>query len=160
MASPVTAFGGSTGARWRSNSVAQKHMEGVTPEDCLAHPVWVMAPSSKFAEEGVRPITNKTNIDREVLRTHCPIMTLRLEGTETVGQADYDGESGELTRVALWLDGEWVDAFDHRARLRFPMTFVAVPAILGEADARFVWKSAKGPIKRATKARAPRRTAE
>jgi hypothetical protein len=135
-----------------------KHMEAVTPEDCLAHPIWVMAHSSKFGEEGVRPIVNKTHVDREVLRTHCPIITVRLEGTETIGEADYDADSDELTRVALYLDGQWVDAFDHRARLKFPMAFVAVPAILGVSDARFVWKTPKGAIKRIAKAGVRSRT--
>jgi hypothetical protein len=125
-----------------------KHMDAVTVEDCLARPIWVMARESKFFEEGIRPVVNKTNVDRELLRARCPIITVRLDGTETVGQADYDGESDELTCVALFLKGKWVDAFDHRAKLRFPLTFVAVPSILGRRDVRFVWKRPKGAIKR------------
>ncbi len=125
-----------------------KHMERVTAADCLEHPIWVMAHNSKFHEEGVRPITNKSNVDREVLRSRVPIITVRVEGTEVVGQAYYDEKNDDLSSIALLIKGKWVDAFNQHERLKFPVTFIVVPKLLGQADIRFAWKRPKGAIKR------------
>jgi hypothetical protein len=125
-----------------------KHQEKVTAADLLKFPIWTMAHNSKFAEEGVRPIVNKTNVDREVHRSRVPIIAVRIEGTEIYGLADYDHENDDLSSVALLLDGKWVDAFNERDRLKFPVTFVVIPEIFGQANVRFVWKTPKGAFKR------------
>ncbi|HZN35500.1 MAG TPA: hypothetical protein VFB80_16845 [Pirellulaceae bacterium] len=134
-----------------------KHVESVTADDCVKHPIWVMAHRSKFHEEGVQPIVNKVNVDREVLRARVPIIAVQIEGTDIYGLACYDHDSHDFSSLALLIGGKWVDAFDKRTRLEFPVTFAVLPQIMGQAGVRFVWKSRKAALQREAARRSVKR---
>jgi hypothetical protein len=76
-----------------------KHMDAVSLADCLKHPIWVRAPdTSRYSEEGRRPISNRDAVDAEVLASRLPIITLRVRGTDTYGIGFYDHKGRNWTR--------------------------------------------------------------
>ena len=122
-----------------------KHMDAVTIQDCLKFPIWTLSPDdSKYAEEGRRPITNKIDVDHEVLKETVPIITFRVADSDASGFGFYDHPTGELTTCYLWKDNKWIDV-DLELRpdptVIYPLAFIAIPTILGKSNVRFVMEN-------------------
>jgi hypothetical protein len=118
-----------------------KHMDAVSLADCLEHPIWVRAPdTSRYSEEGRRPISNKDAVDAEVLASRVPIITFRVRGTDSYGIGFYDHKGRRLDPFWLWHETGWVEAKQF-AELTYPVDCIAIPPILDAHDVCFILKS-------------------
>jgi len=126
-----------------------KHMDKITLKDVLANPIWVNTYDEvKYDEEYERPVLSGTaNVTREILRMYSPIITCKVEGQEFYAVGTYSEEDGTLIAMALWMKGKWRALEDVRG-LKMPLTFVAIPKILGQKDVRFVLKRSTEDAKR------------
>jgi hypothetical protein len=106
--------------------------------DHLKHLIWTSAHGGRHDEESEKPIINTNEVTQEIIDHPLivPIITIRVEGTETYGTAWYLHRDRVIFAIALWHDGRWT-ALGRVSGLPSPTFFVAVPKILGESNVRF-----------------------
>ena len=122
-----------------------KSLEDITLTDVLENPIWEWA----LDEEGVegqdetwqRPIIDTDNVTNEI---YNPTITLKIKETDIYGSAEYDNETGSISAISIWRDGEWKALNDYK--FSEPIILIAVPKIDGIENVEFLCKDLSGDI--------------
>lgn len=118
-------------------------LEAATLDDALRHPIWVWALDEETVEgqdeTWQKPVVNTTDVGKD-LALYYPIITFRVVGTALYGSGGYDHAKGLLSGLSIWQAGQWRDPRDI-AGVTTPVTFEAVPTIMGKAGVRFSYET-------------------
>jgi hypothetical protein len=115
----------------------------ITLKDRIKHPVWVSTYEEDDADEDAqRAVFSKDpNASSDVIRKFLvPMLTFKVQGTDTHGFGSYDRETDSLDDLQFWTGKRWERAAKLRAK--FPITLEPLCRILGKRDVRFVLKKA------------------
>jgi len=114
-----------------------KNMHKVTLRECLRYPIWVFTghEEEEYDEEHETPVISSKNVSASLLENYEPHITVRVKDANFYGSGYYDHGQRELNNICVWRGNRWVGL--EEAKLNGPLTFVAVPSILGKKSVAF-----------------------
>lgn len=123
-----------------------KSPENIKLEDVKKYPIWLWVWEAGLEEDAEDetwqcPIINSTNVTATLTE---PIITLSVEGSNLFASASYNAERNQLESIAIWTNEEW--QLLNKSGLKEPITFLSVPLINGEENAKFICGDVKSEI--------------
>jgi HEAT repeat protein len=131
---------------------ARNSFRKVKPKDALKHPIWAWTFDDEpgHDEETVKPVTNTDDVTPRLGQWVLSI-TLKVEGTDTVGMGWYEHDRAALTQLTVW-QGERFAALDEVEGLSYPLTLTSVAKIWGRDNVQFICEDPKADLARCTQA--------
>jgi HEAT repeat protein len=131
---------------------ARNFFRKVKPKDALKHPIWAWTFDDEpgHDEETVKPVTNTDDVTPRLGQWVLSI-TLKVEGTDTVGMGWYEHDRAALTQLTVW-QGERFAALDEVEGLSYPLTLTSVAKIWGRDNVQFICEDPKADLARCTQA--------
>ena len=118
-----------------------KQQEETTLEDFKKNPIWVntFEEEGDFDEETNWPVLAKpANVTKALLNRYGMASILfKIEGREVYGVGLIDESMDSMYSIAAWNGRKWCEVREIKG-LKAPLTLVAIPKVLGKANARFL----------------------
>lgn len=116
---------------------AIKHIDNITLEEVLAHPIWISAEADQGLEEHWKAVINREDIHDDLLLIDHPILAFRVAGHTWVGVGFYDHDCSLLYGLYIWLEDHWAP-LDLVIDLEMPVILTSIPTIYGQAGVQFI----------------------
>src|SRR4051794_32723231 len=128
----------------RFGKIKREEEHQISLDDLLKYPIWICRDDLTESNPGwgcyFPVLSSGPDLTREMAEQD-PVILCRVPGRKVYARASYDSKCRYIIGIFFWRRSKWMDLWD--AKLPRPLTLVAVPKILGQAEVPFYVLSKK-----------------